>query len=211
MKILITAGPTREYIDPVRFISNPATGTLGFMIAKKAKKKGHDVIVIAGPCEIPPLKGIKVFSVESALEMQDRVERYFPLVDVLIMTAAVSDWRPARMYKQKIKIKRNWKLNLIANPDILKTVSRRKNRNQIIVGFALESENILENARKKLKKKRLDLIVANSISNFGNTSKKTDIFFLFSDGTTKKVFCTKARLASLLLGEIEKLVSRKQH
>ncbi|HQL65508.1 MAG TPA: phosphopantothenoylcysteine decarboxylase, partial [bacterium] len=100
MRILITAGPTREYIDPVRFISNPSTGTLGFLIAERAKERGYDVIIIAGPCNIPQLKGIKVISVESALEMKNRVEENFQFVDVLIMTAAVSDWRPARVYKQ---------------------------------------------------------------------------------------------------------------
>ncbi|HOC03431.1 MAG TPA: phosphopantothenoylcysteine decarboxylase [Candidatus Ratteibacteria bacterium] len=209
MRILITAGPTREYIDPVRFISNPSTGTLGFLIAERAKERGYDVIIIAGPCNIPQLKGIKVISVESALEMKNRVEENFQFVDVLIMTAAVSDWRPARVYKQKIKIKKEWNLKLVPNPDILQCISMGRKENQIVVGFALESKNILENAKKKLKKKKVDLIVANPVSNFGNTLKKTEMFLLFSDGRIKKVLCTKKHLAYLLLREVEILVSRK--
>ncbi len=209
MKILITAGPTREYIDPIRFISNPASGTLGFLIAEKAKKNGHNVIVVAGPCNIPHIKGIKIIPVESALEMQANVEKYFPSVDAVVMSAAVSDWKPEKTYSQKIKRKKKWNLALITNPDILKSIVAKKKKNQVIIGFALESENILKNAKKKLRGKNVNLLVANTISNLGKTSKKSKIFLLFSDGRIKKIYCTKNHLASLILKETEKLVAKK--
>lgn len=205
MKILITAGPTREYIDPVRFISNPATGTLGYLLAKKAKEKGHSVVMISGPCSLHSIRGIKKINVETAIEMEKAVEKEFPLCEVLIMTAAVSDWRPEKRFTQKIKIKKPWILKLIPNPDILKGIAKKKNKNQIVVGFALESENMVENAKKKLKEKKLDLIVANSVQNFGNPREKKEIYLIFSDERIKKISCTKNQLASILIKEIENL------
>ncbi len=206
MKILITAGPTREFIDPVRFISNPATGTLGYLMAKEAKKKGHSVVLVSGPCNLPLIKDIKTLYVESACEMKNAVEKEFSSSDVLVMTAAVSDWRPEKRFSRKLKIKKPWKLKLVPNPDILKFISNKKNEKQIVVGFALESENIIENARKKMKDKKLDMIVANTTANFGNRVRRGQIFILYSSGEIKDVSdYSKKKLASLILKEVEKL------
>lgn len=203
MKILITAGPTREYLDPVRFISNPATGTLGYLIARRAKEKGHDVVLISGPSFLKQPPGVRTIYVESAIQMKNAVEREFPYCDVLIMTAAVSDWRPERRFDRKLKIKKKWTLNLFPNPDILKSVSHIKRKNQIVVGFALESEKVIENAKKKMQDKNLDMIVANTVENFGKPEKKSDIFLIYRDGTIKNCSSfTKRKLAFFIVDEI---------
>lgn len=203
----MTAGPTREYIDPVRFISNPATGTLGYSIAKEAEKRGHNVVLISGPSCLQVPEGLRTIFVESAIEMKKAVEQEFSWCDVLIMTAAVSDWRPEKRFNQKLKIKNRWTLNLVPNPDILKSVSKMKKKDQIVVGFALESENIIENARKKMVEKNLDIIVANTIENFGNPEKNSDIFVIYRDGKIKDCSSfTKKKLASFLIREIENIM-----
>jgi len=205
MNILITAGPTREFIDPVRFISNPATGRLGYLIARKAKKKGHNVFFVVGPCHLPPLKGVKTIEVVSAVEMKREVEKLFPSMDVLVMTAAVSDWRPAKKSSKKIKIKKRWTLKLVPNPDILKFVSGKKRKNQLVIGFALESTSILKNAREKLKEKKLDIIIANTVKNFGTSQNTGKIFMLYSDGKMINLSgYSKEKISTLLVKEIEK-------
>ncbi|MCM8759556.1 MAG: phosphopantothenoylcysteine decarboxylase [Candidatus Omnitrophica bacterium] len=209
MKILITAGPTREYLDPVRFISNPATGITGYLIARIAKRKGHDVVLISGPSFLKPPKGVRVIYTESAIEMKDAVEKEFLACDVLIMSAAVSDWRPEKKFDNKLKIKRKWTLSLVPNPDILKAVSMLKRKNQMIVGFALESQELLKNAIKKMKDKNLDMIVANTVQNFGIPEKKSDIYVIYRDETIKDCSSfTKMELASFIVKEIERLAKK---
>jgi len=137
MKILITAGPTRENLDPVRFISNPSTGKMGYLIAQEGKKRGYKIILITGPTHLKPPDGIKVVKVISAEEMKEAVLKYFPECDALIMAAAVSDWKPQIKYRKKLKRKKEWNLKLIPNPDILKEVSKIKKENQIVIGFTL--------------------------------------------------------------------------
>lgn len=182
MKVLITAGPTREYIDPVRFISNPSTGKMGYLIAEECIKKGYEVILISGPAYLEVPSGFKKYiRVETAEEMKEAVLNYFPESDVLIMSAAVSDWRPAKKSKEKIKRKKEWKLKLVPNPDILKEVAKIKRDGQKVVGFALETEDIIKNARKKLNEKKLDLIVANTPDFFGE-GKPSKVIFIFKDG-----------------------------
>jgi len=181
IKVLISAGPTREYIDPVRFISNPSTGKMGYLIAEYAKKKGFDVILVSGPTYLKPPEGVKLIKVETAEEMQKEILKNFPKVDLLIMAAAVSDWRPFRKFKNKLKRKNQWTLKLIPNPDILKSVAKIKKESQKVVGFALETEDIIKNAEKKLKEKKLDLIIGNTPDFFGK-GKKSDVWFIFKDG-----------------------------
>ena len=181
IKVLISAGPTREYIDPVRFISNPSTGKMGYLIAEYAKKKGFDVILVSGPTYLKPPEGVKLIKVETAEEMQKEILKNFPKVDLLIMAAAVSDWRPFRKFKNKLKRKNQWTLKLIPNPDILKSVAKIKKESQKVVGFALETEDIIKNAEKKLKEKKLDLIIGNTPDFFGE-GKKSDVWFIFKDG-----------------------------
>ncbi len=185
MKILITAGPTREYLDPVRFISNPSTGKMGYLISEEAIKRGHKVILISGPTYLKPPDGIKVVKITSTEEMKEAVLKYFPEYDVLIMAAAVSDWKPEKKYRGKLKRKKEWNLKLIPNPDILKEVSKIKKENQIVIGFALETENIEKNALKKLKEKKLDLIIGNTTEFFGE-GKPSKVIFISKDGKVKK-------------------------
>ncbi|MFN4227707.1 MAG: phosphopantothenoylcysteine decarboxylase [Candidatus Ratteibacteria bacterium] len=193
IKVLISAGPTREYIDPIRFISNPSSGKMGFLIAEYAKKIGLDVILVSGPTHLNSPEGVKIIKVETAKQMQKEILKNFPKVDLLIMAAAVSDWRPYRKFKTKIKRKKQWLLKLVPNPDILKSVSKIKKENQKIVGFALETDNILENAKKKLKEKKLDLIIGNTPDFFGE-GKKSDVFFIFKNGKVLKFKIKKEQL-----------------
>lgn len=167
-KILVTAGPTHEKIDPVRFFGNHSTGKMGYAIAKVAADNGAEVKLISGPVHLKlEHKNIEIISVESALQMYDEVERNFDSCDVAIMTAAVADYRPEQVAAQKIK-KEDELLNLklIKNPDILKEMGKRK-KHQLLIGFALETQNAVENAQKKLTKKNADLIVLNSLENQG--------------------------------------------
>lgn len=168
-KLLITAGPTREPIDPVRYISNNSTGTLGYQLAGIARAKGHEVTLITGPTGLPTPKGIKRVDVETAVEMERAVVKKFPKSDALIMSAAVADFRPVSTASQKIKRSgvggslRLLRLELVENPDILMNVSGIRKPRQAVIGFALETENLLTNAKRKLKTKNLDAIVATQL------------------------------------------------
>lgn len=159
-KILVTAGPTREPIDPVRYISNNSSGKMGVFLAEEATKRGAEVILITGPQTIETkLKEIKV---QTTLDLKDEVEKYFPEADALIMAAAPGDYFIDKASEQKIKSTgQDLILTLKENPDILKSLNKE---NQVVIGFAAESENLLENAKVKLLEKNLDYIVANDIS-----------------------------------------------
>lgn len=204
-RLLITAGPTRERIDPVRFISNYSTGTFGFEIAKEAKKRGWPVILISGPTCLKPPVGIKLIRVESAAEMLKAVKREIKKCDCLIMAAAVSDWRMKGPSKNKIKRKTGKiVLELTANPDILFEAKKTK-KGAMTIGFALETEMLEENALKKLRGKRLDFIVANKLSAkkkvFGDT--QSDILIMDKFGNKKYFRRRKKRgLAKIVLDKV---------
>ncbi len=168
-KILITAGPTQEAIDPVRYISNHSTGKMGFAIAGAFSFAGADVTVISGPTAQPtPNAGIKVVAVRSAQEMYEATEKHFGEADVVILSAAVADYTPAYPADRKIKKKEShFNIELTKTVDIAATLGRQKKEGQIMVGFALETDNELENALGKLKSKNLDLIVLNSLNDKG--------------------------------------------
>lgn len=174
IKLLITAGPTREPIDPVRFISNYSTGTLGYTMAAMAKKRGYDVTLVSGPTGLKKPAKVKTIDVETAAEMEQAVKRLFPKMDALIMGAAVADFRPIRVASSKIKRSgvggslRLWQLELVENPDIVAEAARGRKATQVIVGFALETERLLPNARAKLKSKDLDAIVATKLTPHGD-------------------------------------------
>ncbi|MGC8977110.1 MAG: phosphopantothenoylcysteine decarboxylase [Candidatus Ratteibacteria bacterium] len=202
IKILVSAGPTREYIDDIRFISNLSSGKMGYLIADYARKKGYDVILVSGPTYLSPPEGVKLIKVETAREMEKEILRYFPGVDLLIMSAAVSDWRPVRRFKGKLKRKKIWNLKLVPNPDILKSVNRIKKENQKVVGFALEIENVIENAREKLKEKKLDLIIGNTPDFFGE-GKKSNVFLIFNNGKTLKFNIEKEKLPQILFKNLK--------
>jgi phosphopantothenoylcysteine decarboxylase/phosphopantothenate--cysteine ligase len=163
-KILITAGPTHEMIDPVRFIGNPSTGKMGYAIANAAMNMGADVTLISGPTTLASPQGIQLIQATTANEMYDAVMQNIPHQDIFIATAAVSDYRPQTQSLQKIK-KSNEQLHitLIPNPDILKEVAQLPNR-PFCVGFAAETENTIENAKAKLINKKLDMICVNDVS-----------------------------------------------
>lgn len=163
-RLLITAGPTREKIDPVRFLSNYSTGTFGYEVAKAALRRGCRVTLISGPTCLRAPSGLKLIKVESAVEMRDAVKREVKKSSYLIMAAAVSDWRVRRQARNKIKRHNGKKaLELVENPDILSEIGKNKGR-LVSVGFALETEELVKNAFKKLKEKNLDLIIANRLS-----------------------------------------------
>lgn len=159
---LITAGPTREYLDPVRFLSNASSGRMGYALAAAARKMGYPVVLISGPAEVEPPKGVTFVPVTSAAEMFAAVRARFDGSDIVIGAAAVADYRPARQQKQKIKKRGGSRtLRLVRNPDIIAWAGRRKGR-KAVAGFALESHKLIPNALRKLKEKDLDLIVANA-------------------------------------------------
>ena len=159
-KILITAGPTIEPLDPVRYISNYSTGTMGYEIAAKGKEKGFDVCLVSGPVSLSAPSGVEVVSVVTALEMKDRTIERIDEYDCLIMTAAVCDFRPEKSEQHKIKKQEALNLRLVKNPDILSEIGCRDDL--IKVGFALETENPIENGKNKLKAKKLDMIIINT-------------------------------------------------
>ncbi len=196
---LITSGPTQEFIDPVRFISNSSSGRMGEAIAREAFKKAKQVIVISGPSQAKFSAKIDCIPVVSAREMFEKVKKYFSKADIIIGAAAVSDYRPKDFKNQKIKKNdRFLSLNLVRNPDILSFLGKRKRR-KVLVGFALETRNILSSAKKKLKTKNLDFIVANSLKSIG--SDKTAACLINKFGIMYKVENNKNVLARRIIDE----------
>src|SRR5581483_6489097 len=164
--VLITAGPTRDKIDPVRYLSNRSSGRMGYALAEAALRRGARVLLVTGPTSIKPPGAAEVTSVESAKQMLDAVLRLLPESTIVIKTAAVADYTIANPSQQKIKRAGSTSLDLAPAPDILAEISRQK-KSRLIIGFAAETENVLENARKKLKSKSLDAIVVNVVSREG--------------------------------------------
>lgn len=165
--VLVTAGPTFENLDPVRFLGNYSTGKMGYAIAEEFVNQGANVILISGPCSLnSPHRLAQFISINSAQDMLDACLAEFVKADIAIMAAAVADYRPAKTEKEKIKKNEDSLfLELVKNPDILRTMGSQKRENQILVGFALETQNELEHAKVKLQKKNLDMIVLNSLRN----------------------------------------------
>lgn len=208
LKILVTAGPTWEPIDPVRIISNRSSGKMGYELAKTAVRLGAYVTLISGPTSLrTPYFVNEVVRVESAQEMFDAVIRKFDEVDVVIMAAAVADYTPAKISESKIK-KDTEDLNIPLRKtiDILKYLGERKN-NKILVGFAVETDSLEEYAKQKLMKKNLDMIVANKAEVMG--SDQNSVIILKSDGTVKRVGPDeKSRIALVILSELVELRNR---
>jgi phosphopantothenoylcysteine decarboxylase/phosphopantothenate--cysteine ligase len=204
-KIIITSGPTLEPIDPVRFISNRSSGKTGYHLAMEAKAREIGPIVfITGPTFFLP-SGMELIQVETAQEMCTAIDKHFRQADVVIMAAAVSDYRSLKYYPDKLK-KNSEKiiLELVRTPDILLGLGQRKRKNQILVGFAAETEDIFANAQNKLLKKNLDLLVLNEISEsnpaFGN--EENQVYLLRRDVIKKFEKMNKARVAALIWDEI---------
>lgn len=159
-KILITAGPTREMLDPVRFLSNLSTGVMGYTLAKAARDKGYQVTLISGPTSLKPPSGVKLISVVSAGDLMKTCERHFPSHSILIMTAAVCDFTFLKPRAHKIRRAKTKEISLKQTPDIVAHLAAQKG-DRLVIGFCLETRDWLRNARRKLKKKGLDGIVAN--------------------------------------------------
>lgn len=183
-RVVVTAGPTREHLDPVRFFSNPSTGKMGYAVADAARRMGADVVLISGPTSLSPPHGLTFIPVRSALEMENAVRDAFQKADVLVMSAAVSDFRFADVSRQKIKKDQfPSQIKMVPTKDILKEIGPKKGR-RILIGFAAETENIKENAFQKIREKNLDMIVANRVDErgIGFGADKNRVFFLFPDG-----------------------------
>ena len=183
IRCLVSAGATREYFDPVRFISNPSTGKMGLAIARAAADLGWQTSLILAPCQLEKPKNMEIADVVSADDMLAEIRKRFDDCDILIMTAAVCDMRPKFRCGKKVK-KENLNMNVEfeQTPDILKTLSREK-KNQVLIGFAAETDNLLDYAKGKLKAKNLDAIAANSVAgpDGGFASDLNEITLIFKD------------------------------
>ena len=178
MNVLITAGPTREKIDPVRFISNRSSGRMGYAVAEAARDAGHKVTLISGPVSLPAPSGMDVIKIESAGEMADAVKKNFPNSDLIIMAAAVADYRPAHPLDGKMKKKSGpLFLELERTEDILATIGSMKKASQTLVGFAAETDDLEANAKGKLERKNLDWIAANYVADGFDTTENKIILF----------------------------------
>jgi phosphopantothenoylcysteine decarboxylase/phosphopantothenate--cysteine ligase len=211
--ILVTAGPTVEPLDPVRFISNRSSGKMGYAITTAAKNRGAEVTLISGPVALDCPVGVNLIKIETALQMQEAIKKYFPKTNALIMAAAVADYRPKNIAKDKIKKGRsNLALELIQNPDIIKNSAAQKGK-RVVVGFALETKDLFINAKKKLTDKHLDFIVANNPTTkgieFGSDNNQATI--IAKGGKTHVLpEMPKAELANIILDEIKTILSRKR-
>ena len=210
-RILVTAGGTREPIDPVRSLTNRSSGKMGYAVAKEAIRRGADVVLISAPTSLSAPEGVSLVAVETALEMRTAVKAEFEKSSALVMAAAVADFRPAVSETRKIKKEQvegdTMNLKLLRNPDILAEVSAIKD-NRVVVGFAAESHNLVAAARKKIKSKGCDLLVANDISrsDAGFESDTNAVVFITPDGSIEELpLQTKQEVAGNILDRIKKL------
>ncbi len=206
LHVLITAGPTREPIDPVRFISNRSSGKMGYALAEAAITAGHRVTLVSGPSSLKPPLPSRWCCVETAVEMRAKVLKEAKRADVIIMAAAVADYQPVRVAHTKMKKERERMiLQLKRTPDILAELGRRKTAEQLLIGFAAETDHLLARAKQKLESKNLDLILANHIGRKGEgfESNNNQITILYRDGRVQHLLrMSKKRLARRLIALI---------
>ena len=191
MRFLITAGPTREPIDPVRYISNRSTGKMGYAIAEAALAEAHEIILISGPVNLEPPGNAKVISVSTSDEMFEAVHRYADECDICVLCAAVADYKPANVSSTNIKKHgTKFSLELIPTCDILDSLGHQQDRPFVLVGFAAETDHVEENAAKKLRAKNCDIIVANDVSgaDSGMESDANEVIILFRNGESENIF-----------------------
>jgi phosphopantothenoylcysteine decarboxylase/phosphopantothenate--cysteine ligase len=210
-RILITAGPTYEKIDPVRFIGNYSSGKMGFALAEECARRGAEVTLIAGPVSISTSGGnIHRIDVESAQQMRDAAVEHFANADAVILCAAVADYRPAEVANKKIKRKddEDMTIHLVPNPDIAAELGRMKREGQILVGFALETNDEQMNAEKKLEKKNLDFIVLNSLRNQGTCfrSDENQIKIISAQGEKTYEKKNKTEVAADIIDQLEAII-----
>jgi phosphopantothenoylcysteine decarboxylase/phosphopantothenate--cysteine ligase len=209
--VLITAGPTREKIDPVRFLTNRSSGRMGYALAEAALRRGARVLLVSGPTSLTPPGAAEFTQVESAADMRDAVLDLLPQSTIVIKTAAVSDYRPKATLHQKLKRKGPMTLELEATPDILNELASRKS-GQLVVGFAAETENVLENGRQKLLAKSLDAIVVNDVSHegVGFDSDRNAATIITRDEVAEVPETTKSKVAQRVLDQIVRLRQQRK-
>jgi phosphopantothenoylcysteine decarboxylase/phosphopantothenate--cysteine ligase len=211
VRFVVTAGPTREAIDPVRFISNRSSGKMGYAIAEAALARGNEVTLISGPASIAAPRGMQLVSITTSDELYDAVHRAVRACDVLVMCAAVSDYKPAAPAKRKMKKRKTpFALKLIPTRDVLASLPK-KNRRYLVVGFAAETHDLKINAQKKLRRKNCDLIVANDVSrrDAGMESDENEVIIFFRNGESQKIWRTsKKNIARELVKIISKMLQK---
>jgi phosphopantothenoylcysteine decarboxylase/phosphopantothenate--cysteine ligase len=211
-RVLVTAGPTREMLDPMRCITNRSSGKMGYALAEQARELGADAVcLISGPTQLVPPAGVECLRVESAAEMREAVLERAPKFDLIVMAAAVADWRPKRVLAHKLKKSGARELTLVLEktPDILAELGRRKKREQILVGFAAETEKLVEHARAKLTEKNLDIVVANDITapGAGPEAETNIVTLLYRDGRSETLPCLpKREVARAILHKVAQLL-----
>ncbi|MBQ4041618.1 MAG: bifunctional phosphopantothenoylcysteine decarboxylase/phosphopantothenate--cysteine ligase CoaBC [Prevotella sp.] len=207
-RVLISAGPTQEAIDPVRYITNHSSGKMGYALAKMAKLRGADVTLVSGPVSITAFPGIEVVDVTSAADMYDAITTRSSQADIVVMCSAVADYTPTLYSEQKLKKSDgDMSIALSRTKDILKNLGENKREGQIVVGFSMETENLIENSQAKLLKKNVDMICANSISTdktgFGVDTNKVTL--IFKNHVEELPLCSKEETADMILDQIIKL------
>lgn len=214
MHVTVTAGPTREAMDPVRFLSNHSTGKMGYAIARSAKMRGAEVTLISGPVSLPPVDGVTMVPVTSALDMRQAVMHALPQSDFVIKAAAVGDYRPLEFQNDKIKKHDDdMSVALTRNPDILAEIGQKRRDDQVICGFSMETRDLLENSKKKLQNKNCDVIVANNlkVAGAGFAGDTNVVTLLYRDGTNEPLeLMGKDSVADILLDRLLAL-HRKKH
>lgn len=205
-KILVTAGPTREHLDPVRFLSNRSSGRMGYAIARVAYRRGAEVTLISGNSSLTPPGGIRFISAETAADMLNAVKKEIQSADTFIMSAAVSDFMPAKISKEKIEKSGELLLNLKQTPDIISEVSRKKNR-LFVVGFAAETGKRIDRARRKFKEKKMDMLVFNDVNEAGSgfdvdTNK---VIIIDSERETELPLMSKDSVAEAILDRVKEI------
>jgi phosphopantothenoylcysteine decarboxylase/phosphopantothenate--cysteine ligase len=184
LKVLVTAGPTVEDIDPVRFLSNRSSGKMGYAVAETAQQRGAEVYLVSGPTALKPPSGVRMIQIRSASEMKDAVMQIFPRMDIVVKAAAVADYRPEAPAAQKIKKSGDAVLLWLTRTEDILELLRLEKKHQILVGFAAETERLLESAREKLTRKNLDLLVANDVSAGVFGSDSSTVHIMSRDGET---------------------------
>lgn len=211
MRFVVTAGPTRESIDPVRFISNRSSGKMGYAIADAAIAAGHDVTLISGPASVMPPEGVQFISITTSDELHAEVHRAVRECDVLVMCAAVSDYKPAKVRPRKMKKqKTTFPFELIPTRDILASLPK-ENRSYLVIGFAAETHDLETNAKKKMRKKNCDMIVANDVSKIdsGMESDENAVTIFFRNGESKTISRTSKKSIARELVKIISKMSQK--
>jgi phosphopantothenoylcysteine decarboxylase/phosphopantothenate--cysteine ligase len=204
LKVLVSAGPTREFFDTIRFISNPSSGKMGYAIAREATRRGHEVTLVSGPVSLKPPKDVETVQVTSAAEMYQACKKVYQNADVGIMCAAVCDYRPCETATQKMEKKaRNKRVSLEPTEDIALELGKRKGK-RLLIGFALQDHDPYQHAERKLEKKNFDLIVLNGPDNVGTDQAMVELYTPAA-GWTRPIIGTKAVIARRLLKTIESM------